>query len=130
MPVRQGVKSPYLTSSNRVGESASSTAAAAADKDTTALIDNSRNIYVRVRLRRCGGVALMCRPQVFWSCPKVLQVLHADVCEVLAMLPPSLHKLVQRIPIFVNHEYAYGLKRKPQRVVHTTAHHHYEWLLW
>ena len=124
MPVRQGVRSPYLTSSVREAVATTSPP----HDDTTALIDNSRNIYLRVRLR-CG-VILMCRPEVFWMCPKVLQVLYSDVCDILALLPPSLRPLLQRTKIFVNHEYAYGLKSKPQRVQHTTAHHHHEWLLW
>lgn len=92
------------------------------------LIDNSRNIYLRIRFR-CG-VTVMCRPEVFWTCPRVLQVLYADVCAVLALLPPSVHRLIQRTKIWVNHEYAYGLKTKPVVVHHTAAHHHHEWLLW
>lgn len=72
----------------------------------------------------------MCRPQVFWRCPKVLQMLYADVCEILKVLPEAVHPLIQRTKIFVNHEYAYGIKAKPVVVQHMTAHHHHEWLLW
>uniref|UniRef100_A0A7S3KWZ5 Uncharacterized protein n=1 Tax=Amphora coffeiformis TaxID=265554 RepID=A0A7S3KWZ5_9STRA len=127
MPVRQGVRSPYLTSSVPKAL-ATAPASPPRDDDRTALIDNSRNIYLRVRLR-CG-VILMCRPEVFWLCPQVLQVLYSDVGDILALLPRNLRPLLQRTKIFVNHEYAYGLKSKPQRVQHTTAHHHHEWLLW
>lgn len=101
---------------------------AAATTAATALIDNSRNIYLRIRFR-CG-VTVMCRPEVFWSCPKVLQVLYEDVCAILKLLPGSVHRLIQRTNIWVNHQYAYGLKAKPVLVQHTTAHHHHEWLLW
>ena len=132
MPVRQGVRSPYLTnmrqSTTTTTTTSSSKKAAAATTTATALIDNSRNIYLRVRFR-CG-VTVMCRPEVFWSCPRVLQVLYADVCAILKLLPASLHRLIQRTKIWVNHEYAYGLKVKPVIVQHTTAHHHHEWLLW
>jgi len=128
MPVRQGVRSPYLTSSGVPKAVATASSSPPRDDDGTALIDNSRNIYLKVRLHY--GVILMCRPEVFWLCPQVLQVLYSDVGEILALLPPSLRPLLQRTRIFVNHEYAYGLKSKPHRVQHTTAHHHHEWLLW
>ena len=119
MTVRQGTRSPNLTSGKPD---------ALVESPTTAIIDNSRNIYIRVRLR-CG-VILMCRPEIFWYCPKVLQVLYSDVCEILALLPSSLHPLIQRTKLWVNHQYTYGLKDKPVQVHHTTAHHHHDWLLW
>ena len=130
MTVRQGVRNPYLTSSLR---SHGANAEQLSDRQTAAttsstLIDNSRNIYVRIRFR-CGGI-VMCRPEVFWKCPAVLQVLYEDMCNILALLPSSLRPLLRRTKIWVNHEYAYGSKHKPIEVTHSTAHYHHEWLLW
>ena len=98
-------------------------------EESTTLIDNSRTIYVRIRLR-CCGVIVMCRPEVLWRCPQVLHVLYADVCAILALLPANLRPLLLRTKIWVNHQYAYGLKIKPTVVRHSTAHYHHEWLLW
>lgn len=127
MPVRQGVRSPYLTSASSPKKN-NVVASSTFSSSPSLLIDNARNPYIRVRLR-CG-VVVMCRPEVFWWCPKVLPMIYSDVCEILALLPPSLAPLIQRTKIWVNHEYSYGPRQNPIHVKHTTAHHHQEWLLW
>jgi hypothetical protein len=93
------------------------------------LIDNSRHTYLPIRLHG-SGVLLMCRPEVLWTCPHILALLHQDVGDVLALLPDNLRHLVRRTRIWVNHTYAYGAREKPVVVQHMTTHHHHAWLLW
>ena len=92
------------------------------------LIDNSSNIYIPVRLR-CG-VQVMCRPEVLGICPVILEHLNADLAQCLQILPVSVRPLVQRTQIWVNFSYCYGRYDQPERINHTTAHHHEAWLLW
>jgi hypothetical protein len=72
----------------------------------------------------------MCRPEVLWTCPHILALLHQDVGDILALLPDNLRHLVRRTRIWVNHTYAYGAREKPVVVQHMTTHHHHAWLLW
>jgi hypothetical protein len=94
----------------------------------TTLIDNSRNLYIPIKLS-CG-VRVLCRPEVLRQCPLVIHDLNADLYECLKILPPSVHALVRRTQVWVNATYSYGPRRKPMVLNHSTAHHHEAWLLW
>jgi hypothetical protein len=96
--------------------------------DDIILINNQQNPYNKVRLK-CG-ITLMVRPEVFSSCPSILDHLNSDVSQCLRILPISVRPLVRRTRIWVNHTYCYGRCSQPEYVNHTTAHHHEGWLLW
>lgn len=109
-------------------------------------IDNSRNVYIPVRLP-CG-IQVMCRLSVLLQCPQVLQDLHTDVyvpcarmrwtpsltciCRqgCLELLPLSVHNLIHRTRIWVNLYYRMGNLQHLKLLNHTTTHHHEGWLLW
>jgi hypothetical protein len=104
------------------------------------LIDNTQLLYIRKRLRiPCNThdgddnvlrITVMCRPEIFWSCPQVLQIIQTDIAAILSILPSNLRPLIQRTKLWINHTYAYGVHHQPTVVSHTTVHHHPEWLQW
>jgi hypothetical protein len=94
----------------------------------TALIDNSRNIYIPIQLG-CG-IRVLCRPDVLTRCPLILKDLDTDLCQCLSILPRSVHHLVRRTQIWVNLSYSYGLRDRPVVLNHSAAHHHEAWLFW
>lgn len=92
------------------------------------LIDNTRHIYIPVKLT-CG-VRVLCRPEVLRRCPLILHDLNTDLRQCLSILPPSVHALVRRTQVWVNHSYSYGPRNHPVILNHSTAHHHEAWLMW
>jgi len=91
-------------------------------------IDNSRNVYIPLRLR-CG-IQIRCRTAVLRDCPQVLSDLEKDLAQCLRILPRSVQPLVRRTRFWVNQSYCFGSHENPKIVNHTTAHHHEAWLLW
>jgi hypothetical protein len=98
------------------------------DSTITALIDNSRNIYIPIQLG-CG-IRVLCRPDVLTRCPLILKDLNTDLFQCLSILPRSVHHLVRRTQIWVNLSYSYGLRDRPVVLNHSAAHHHEAWLFW
>ena len=90
-------------------------------------IDNTTLVYIPVRLP-CG-VETCCAPEVLSHCPMVLRSLQTDLVQILRILPWSVHSLVKRTKIWVNANYAYGLRDNPRVLRHSTAHHHEGWLI-
>jgi len=89
-------------------------------------IDNRHHQYIPIRLK--NGITLQCRPEIFQSCPAIIDTLHQDLNDCLRILPRSVHALVRRINIWVNDTYIYGAVDDPRVLKHTAAHHHWQWL--
>ena len=89
-------------------------------------IDNRYNEYLPYKLK--NGIQCHIQPQVFFSCPQIIDTLTQDVTACLKLLPSNLYSLIQRIPIYINASYQFGPIDKPNRVTHTTAHHSHVWL--
>jgi hypothetical protein len=106
----------------------SSSSSSSSSPPSLVLIDNSRNVYIPVHLQ-CG-VQVMCRTDVLFVCPLILRDLNTDLRQALEILPTSVHALVRRTHVWVNHTYAYGPQHEPIVMNHSTAHHHEGWLLW
>ena len=114
---------------------------------TRTRIDNTRLMYIPIPLLLGNGttVIVQCRPDVLIRCPQILWELHQDISACLQILPPSVHKLISRIPIWVNTSYSYGYSycdggsgsvnsgntavSKTTVVHHSTTHHDAAWLL-
>lgn len=92
------------------------------------IIDNSRNIYLPIRLK-CG-VTTMCRPDVLVHCAGALDDLNKDLVNCFRLFPTAVHALIKRTRFWINLRYSYGSNEKPVHLNHSTAHHHHGWLLW
>ncbi|KAL7560947.1 hypothetical protein ACA910_022435 [Epithemia clementina (nom. ined.)] len=93
------------------------------------LVDNSQLVYLPVRLRR-SNVLVRVRPPVLAQCPEILVELDNDLYQCLHhVLPRSVHGLVRRTQVWINHTYIYGPQRKPIVLNHSTAHYDPNWLM-
>ena len=100
--------------------------------DLHELVDNTSLVYIALRLQH-SKVPVRVRPEILTECPEILIELDIDLCQCLQeehILPRSVHGLVRRTKLWINHTYIYGPQKAPIVLNHSTAHHHPEWLQW